>query len=80
MFRTRFKNNGRKKGSIYCKWSSIKKIFLNKKFPGITEYVANKTNSKEPVMLIYNNNLSVSPLTTHIPIKNVYKYVKKKNN
>ena len=55
-----------------------KKHFLNKKFPGITEYVANKTNSKEPVMLIYNNNLSVSPLTTHIPIKNVYKYVKKR--
>ena len=29
-------------------------------------------------MLIYNNNLSVSPLTTHSPIKNVYKYVKKR--
>ena len=38
-----------------------KKHFLNKKFPGITEYVAKKTNSKDPVMLIYNKNLSVSP-------------------
>mgnify|MGYP001218109960 FL=1 len=55
-----------------------KKHFLKKKFPGITEYIAEKTSSRNPVMLIYNNNLSVSPLTTHIPIKNVSKYVKKK--
>ena len=55
-----------------------KKHFLKKKFPGITEYVASKTNSKEPVMLIYNKELSVSPLTTHIPIKRVFKNVKKK--
>ena len=55
-----------------------KKHFLKKKFPGITEYVANKTNSKDPVMLIYNNNLSVSPLTTHLPIKSVSKHVKKR--
>ncbi len=28
-------------------------------------------------MLIYNDTLSVCPLTTHIPIKNVAKYIKK---
>ncbi len=56
-----------------------KKHFLKKKFPGITEYVSSKINSKNPVMLIYNKNLSVSPLTTHMPIKNVARYVKKKN-
>jgi len=55
-----------------------KKHFLKKKFPGVTEYVANKTKSKEPVMLIYNKNLAVSPLTTHIPIKDVSKFIKKK--
>ena len=55
-----------------------KKHFLKKKFPGITEYIAKKTNSNEPVMLIFNKNLSVSPLTTHIPIKNVSKFIKKK--
>ena len=55
-----------------------KKHFLKKKFPGITEYIAKKTNSNEPVMLIYNKNLSVSPLTTHIPIKSVSKYIKKR--
>ena len=68
----------KKKAQFIINGPVSKKHFLNKKFPGITEYVANKTNSKEPVMLIYNNNLSVSPLTTHIPIKNVYKYVKKR--
>ena len=55
-----------------------KKTFLKKKFPGVTEYIAQKTGSKEPVMLIYNNQLSVSPLTTHIPLKNVSKFVKKR--
>ena len=67
-----------KKAQFIINGQVSKKHFLNKKFPGIKEYVADKTNSKEPVMLIYNNNLSVSPLTTHIPIKNVYKYVKKR--
>ncbi len=55
-----------------------KKHFLKKKFPGITEYMANKTNSKNPVMLIYNKNLAVNPLTTHTPIKNVAKLIKKR--
>ena len=55
-----------------------KKTFLKKKFPGVTEYIGQKTGSREPVMLIYNNQLSVSPLTTHIPLKNVTKFVKKR--
>ncbi len=54
-----------------------KKHFLDKKFPGITEYVAKKTNSKDPVMLIYNEHLSVSPLTTHVPIKKVANFIKR---
>ncbi len=54
-----------------------KKHFLKKKYPGITEYIAKKTSSKSPAMLIYNRNLSVSPLTTHTPLKNVFKFVKK---
>tara|TARA_B100000989_G_scaffold187980_1_gene141506 strand:+ start:5279 stop:6250 length:972 start_codon:yes stop_codon:yes gene_type:complete len=48
-----------------------KKHFLNSKLPGITEYLAKKTHTKKFAMLIYNKNLSVCPLTTHIPIKNV---------
>ncbi len=52
--------------------------FLKKKFPGITEYIAHKTKSNDPVMLIYNKKLAVVPLTTHIPLKQVYKFIKKK--
>jgi len=56
-----------------------KKFFLNKKFPGITEYLSKKVNlTNHEVMLIYNSKLSVSPITTHIPLKKVYKYVTKK--
>ena len=29
-------------------------------------------------MLIYNKKLSVSPITTHIPLKNVHKNISKK--
>ena len=55
-----------------------KKTFLNKKFLGITEYIGDKTKSKDPVMLIYNEKLAVSPLTTHIPLKNVSQLVNKR--
>ena len=55
-----------------------KKNFLNKNFLGITEYLAKKTNKKNVAMLIYNNKLSVSPLTTHLPIKDVHKEITKK--
>ncbi len=54
-----------------------KKTFLKKKYLGITEYLAKKTNSKNPVMLIYNEKLSVSPITTHLPIKYVSKNINK---
>ncbi len=56
-----------------------KKNFLNKKFPGITEYIASKVGIKKYAMLIYNKNLSVCPLTTHIPLKKVAKKITKKN-
>ena len=53
-----------------------KKHFLNGRFEGITEYLANKTDKKNnEAMLIYNESLSVCPVTTHIPLKNVYKKI-----
>ena len=55
-----------------------KKKFLNKKFLGITEYIAKKFSIKKIGMLIYNNKLSVCPLTTHLPLKLVTKNVTKK--
>lgn len=54
-----------------------KKTFLKKKYNGITEYLADKTNTKNFAMVIYNKNLSVCPLTTHLPIKYVYKKINK---
>ena len=54
-----------------------KKFFLEKKYLGITEYLANRTKTKKFAMLIYNKNLSVCPLTTHMPIKNVSKKIKR---
>jgi 4-hydroxythreonine-4-phosphate dehydrogenase len=54
-----------------------KKTFLKKKFNGITEYLAHRTNTKNFAMIIYNKNLSVCPLTTHLPIKYVNKKINK---
>ena len=54
-----------------------KKTFLKNKYNGITEYLANKTNTKKFAMIIYNKNLSVCPLTTHLPIKYVSKKINK---
>jgi 4-hydroxy-L-threonine phosphate dehydrogenase PdxA len=55
-----------------------KKSFLQKKFLGITEFISHRFKSKNMGMLIYNKNLSVSPITTHVPIKLVTKYISKK--
>ncbi len=55
-----------------------KKYFLKKKYPGITEYLANKTQTKIFAMIIYNENLSVVPFTTHLPIKLVASKINKK--
>ena len=54
-----------------------KKNFLNKKFLGITEYIS-KNFKKKNGMLIYNKELSVCPLTTHLPIKQVAKKITKR--
>ena len=54
-----------------------KKFFLKKKFIGITEYLAKKTNSNNVAMVIYNKSLSVSPITTHLPLKYVSRKIKK---
>jgi len=55
-----------------------KTTFLKGKYNGITEYLAFKTGSENEIMLIFNKQLSVSPITTHIPISQVEKKIKKK--
>ena len=52
-----------------------KKSFLEKKFLGITEYLAKRSEVKKVSMLIYNKKLSVCPVTTHLPLKKVVKKI-----
>ena len=54
-----------------------KKYFLKGRTLGITEYLAKKTKKKNIAMLIFNKNLSVSPLTTHLALKDVHKKITK---
>ena len=56
-----------------------KKNFLNNNFLGITEYVSKKFNAKKTCMLIYNKDLSVCPITTHVPLKLVTNSITKKS-
>jgi len=49
-----------------------KETFLNKRFNGITEFIAYKTGYYDKVtMLIYSNKLAVTPIVTHIPVKKI---------
>ena len=55
-----------------------KEKFIKNRHLGITEYLGSKTNKlKDVVMLIYNKNLSVSPITTHLPLKDVSRNISK---
>ena len=54
-----------------------KKYFLRGKSLGITEYLAKKTKKDKVAMLIFNKDLSVSPLTTHLALKNVHEKITK---
>ncbi len=77
-FEVALKITTKEKNLILINGPISKKSFLNKKFLGITEYLSKKTNSKNEVMLIYNKNLSVSPVTTHLPIKFVSESITRK--
>ncbi len=56
-----------------------KSTFLNKKYLGITEFISHNFKIKKTAMLIFNQELSVCPLTTHLPIKLVSKKINRKN-
>tara|TARA_Y100000591_G_scaffold237136_1_gene207850 strand:+ start:3296 stop:4258 length:963 start_codon:yes stop_codon:yes gene_type:complete len=55
-----------------------KSNFLDKKYLGITEYISKNFKIKKFAMLIYNKDLSVCPVTTHLPLKLVAKNINKK--
>ena len=54
-----------------------KKFFLKKKYPGITEFISKSFKVTNFAMLIYNKDLAVSPITTHLPLNKVTKNIKK---
>ena len=57
----------------------ISKIhFLDKKYKGVTEYIAKKVNKKgDETMLIYADELSVCPITTHDALRTIFKKITK---
>jgi len=63
-------------GFINCPVS--KETLFKKKHQGITEFLSKKSKVKNnEVMLIFNKNLAVAPLTTHIPLYQVAKKISK---
>ena len=57
-----------------------KKHFLKGESLGITEYLSKKTKQNNVAMIIFNKRLSVSPITTHLALKDVNKKISKKKN
>lgn len=56
-----------------------KKKFLHKKFFGFTEFFSYTFDGRNNEnMLLYNDNFSVCPITTHVQLKNVEKKINKK--
>ena len=61
-------------GFINCPVS--KEHLFKNKYQGITEFLSKKSGQKDnEVMLIYNKELSVCPVTTHIPLSQVNKNI-----
>jgi len=51
---------------------------FKKNFSGHTEYLAKSDKKKQFGMMLLNKKLRVVPFTTHVPLKNVHKYIKQK--
>ncbi len=67
----RYKTSGLINGPI------SKRFFLKDRYQGVTEYISFKFGVKKKyAMLIFNKSLSVSPITTHLPINKVAKKIK----
>ena len=74
----KFKKLNKIIGFINCPVS--KEILFPKRNHGVTEFLSKKTGSLgDEVMLLYNKELSVSPITTHIPLNQVSSKLKLPN-
>ena len=71
---TKFVKDKKIIGFINCPVS--KEHLFKNKYQGITEFLSKKAGKKNnEVMLIYNKELSVCPVTTHIPLSQVNKNI-----
>ena len=65
-------------GFINC--PVVKETLFKNDYKGVTEYLSNKISKfNDSAMLIFNKHLSVSPVTTHIPINLIGKQINEKN-
>jgi 4-hydroxythreonine-4-phosphate dehydrogenase len=78
-FEVAFKLINKKVTNKFINGPISKDKFLNKKFLGMTEYIANEFKVKTNAMLIYNKSLSVCPVTTHLPLKSVATNINKRS-
>ena len=77
-FKTAFKILRRKYTDKLINGPINKSTFLNKKYLGITEYISKNFKKDKTAMLIYSKEISVCPITTHLPIKLVPKKITSK--
>ena len=74
----KFIENKKILGFVNCPIS--KESLFKNKHKGVTEFLSKKVDKKNnEVMFIYNKNLSVSPITTHIPLSQVNKKISQYN-
>jgi len=78
LFKKAFDLINKKKIDIIINLPLNKKEIFGKSFAGVTEYLAKNFNKKnKETMLLYNDNFSVSPITTHIKIKDISRVITK---
>ena len=74
----KFIKNKKILGFVNCPIS--KESLFKNKHQGVTEFLSKRVDKKNnEVMLIYNKSLSVSPITTHIPLSQVNKKISQYN-
>ncbi len=78
-FSLAFKLIKEKKINKFINGPISKKNFFGNKYLGVTEFISKHFSVKKTCMLIYNQNLSVCPVTTHLPLKNVSSKINKKS-
>ena len=75
----KFAKKNKSKGIITLPLSKYKIKKINNKFIGQTEFFQKLDNKNISNMIFINKKLIITPLTTHIKIKDIVKYIGRKN-